>query len=63
MGRGVVVRHAEYSFRPEALDAPCPESVKSLWAGDLVTIEAVYVELGRAILDKRNDMRVPDFVK
>ena len=61
--RSVVVRHAVYLFRPETAYSPGPQSVESLRTRDLVAIQPVDIELGRAAVNHVDHVGVPDFVK
>ena len=63
MRRGVVVRHTEDPFRAQAADTACAQPVEGLRTGHLVAVQPVDVQLGRAVLDQRDDVRIPYFVE
>ena len=63
MRRSVVIRHTINMVGPETLDTALAQSFKSLRAGHLVAIEAVNIELYRAILHLLNHVGVPNLVK
>ena len=60
---GIMIRHAIDLRGTEALQAACPHAIESLGRGDLMTVEAIDIQLGGAIADLLHHVLIPDLVK
>ena len=60
---GVVIRHTEDLLRTETLQASFPHALEGLRRSDLMTIQAVDIQLRGTILDLLDHVPVPYFIK
>ena len=63
VGGCVVVWHAEDMVWTKALEAATAHPLKSLWAGHLVAVKAVNIQLSGSVLHYLHYMSVPYLVK
>ena len=63
VGRGVMVRHCHHMVGAEHLDVLVSQRVKRLWAGHLMCIQTVDVQLRWAVLHVLHHVSIPYFVE
>ena len=58
-----MVGHAEHLLRTEAFQSSGPQSVKCLRGGHLMTVQTVYIQLCRTVVNYLHDVLVPYLIK